>query len=49
MLSPKDILFAAFDIALAAIILLRVNWLPDIVNYLIAFILVAFAVYEIAT
>ena len=49
MLTPKDILFAAFDIVLAIIILLRINWLPDVVNYGIAMILIFFAVYELAT
>jgi MFS superfamily sulfate permease-like transporter len=49
MPTPQGILTAAFDVLLLVIILFRINWLPDIANYLIAFVLVFFAVYELAT
>lgn len=49
MPSVHGTLFAVFDVILLFIILLRINWLPDFVNFIIVFILAAFAAYEIVT
>lgn len=49
MPTPLGMFYAITDFILIAIILFRINWLPDIVNYVLAAILAIYAIYSLAT